>query len=434
MNVFVYKIKTNPRFIKVFQWVRLISISGIAQVSVQGVNLLCGIFIIRLLSPNEYALYTIANMMLSTMIVLAECDLSSAIMAQGSKYWSNPEKLGAVLATGFAVRKKLGIISVLIVTPILLYLLLHHDASWLASLLILAALIPAFFASLTDTILEVPPKLRQDIIPLQKNQLQASVARLVLTSVSVFLSPFTFVALLGAGIPRIWANFKLRKISSAYVSWNQKPDPLIEKDIMKFVKRVLPVAVYYSFSGQLTIWLISIFGSVSSIAQVGALGRLSSVLGIVNILFGMMVAPRFARLVNWRKLLFLKYVQVQTIMSILFLIIIGIVWLCSSEILWILGKSYSNLQSELVLSVIGSSLGLLAGCFYGLNSARGWIINPIVSIVISVATIIAGVLIFDLSSLQGILFFNILIGGSYFFTNALFGWFKIKRAPVNSDN
>jgi hypothetical protein len=390
MNAFVYRIRNNPKYIKAFQWARLVSISGITQVSVQAINLFCGILIIRLLSANEYALYTIANMMLSTMIVLAECDLSMAVMAQGGKHWTNSEKLGVVLATGFSVRRKLGIISVLVVTPILLYLLLHHDASWPIALLITISLIPAFFASLTDTILEVPPKLQQDLIPLQKNQLQASVARLVLTSVSVFIFPLTFVALLGAGIPRIWANFNLRKISSAYVSWNQRPDPVIREEIMKFVKRVLPVAVYYSFSGQLTIWLITIFGSVSAIAQLGALGRLSAVLGIINILFGMMVAPRFARLVNLRSILFLKYVQVQAAMSILFLVIIGFVWFFSSEILWILGSTYSNLHSELVLSMIGSSLGLLAGCFYGLNSARGWIINPIVSIAISIATIIVG--------------------------------------------
>src|SRR4030095_10388182 len=170
MNTFVYKIKTNPKYIKVFQWARMISISGMAQVAVQALNLLCGIFIIRLLSSNEYALYTIANMMLSTMTVLAECDLSSAVMAQGSKDWASPNKLGVVLATGFAIRKKMGIISVLIVTPILLYLLLHHNASWPVAILIALALIPAVFASLTDSILEVPPKLRQDIIPLQKNQ------------------------------------------------------------------------------------------------------------------------------------------------------------------------------------------------------------------------------------------------------------------------
>jgi hypothetical protein len=80
-----------------------------------------------------------------------------------------------------------------------------------------------------------------------------------------------------------------------------------------------------------------------------------------------------------------------------------------------------------VLSITGSSLALIAGCFYNLNSAKGWIINPALSVGISIATIIIGALLLDLSTLQGILFFNVLLGASHFLTTGLFGWVQIRK-------
>src|SRR6187200_2698977 len=99
MKDLVYRFKANPNEAKVVYWGRNISITGSAQIAIQATGLLCGILIIRFLSPKEYALYTLGNMMLSTMTVLAECDISAAVMAQGGKVWRDPKKLGIVMVT-----------------------------------------------------------------------------------------------------------------------------------------------------------------------------------------------------------------------------------------------------------------------------------------------------------------------------------------------
>ncbi|MEP6746613.1 MAG: polysaccharide biosynthesis protein, partial [Bacteroidota bacterium] len=269
MKKLVLQIYSNPKYSKVFEWGRLISITGSAQIMVQLISFVCGILVIRMLPTQEYALYTLANAMLGTMILLADSGVSTGVMAQGAKVWQNDAKLGAVLVTGLDLRKKFAIGSLIIATPALLYLLRHHGASWLVSILIIVSLIPAFFTGLSGTLLEIVFKLRQNIVPLQKIQVMNNAGRLALLSALLLIFPWTFIAILAAGIPQIWANIRLRKLSASYADWTQKPDPVVRKEILYIVKRVIPGAIYYCLSGQITIWLISIFGTSKALAQMG---------------------------------------------------------------------------------------------------------------------------------------------------------------------
>lgn len=84
------------------------------------------------------------------------------------------------------LRKKFAVASILINGAVLIYLLVHNNASWYYALLILLTLIPVFYANLSDALLEIAPKLNQDIKPLQKNQLLANFGRLLLIIPAVF--------------------------------------------------------------------------------------------------------------------------------------------------------------------------------------------------------------------------------------------------------
>ncbi|MEO8399544.1 MAG: polysaccharide biosynthesis protein, partial [Ignavibacteriaceae bacterium] len=202
--------KTN--YARVFELSKLISIVGVSQVLVQLFGFCSGILVIRLLPQNEYALYTLSNTMLGMMTVLADGGIGAATMAQGGKTWKDRQKLGVVMSTGMHLRKKFSIGSLIIALPVLIYFLRQHNASWLMSFLIAVSLIPAFFAGVTDTLLEVALKLKQDITALQLNQINVNIGRLFLITLTLFIFPWTAVAIISSGIPRIWGNFKLRKI------------------------------------------------------------------------------------------------------------------------------------------------------------------------------------------------------------------------------
>ena len=411
MNGRVQSLKNKmPNYSKTFEWIKLITITSSAQIIVQLVGLVGGIIIIHLLPTKEYALYTLANTMLGTMTVLADSGISAGVMAQGAKVWQDREKLGSVIVTGLELRRKFAIYSLAISLPILFYFLRSHGAGIVFTILIVLSVIPSFYAALSDNILEIASKLRQDIPRLQKNQIAAGVGRFLLITASLFVFPWTFIAILGNGIPRIWANMRLKKISAEYADPEQKADPAVRKEILSVVKRIIPGSIYYCLSGQITIWIISIFGSTDNIAQAGALSRLSMMLTVFTVLNSTLILPRFARIPNNRKLIFTRYVQIQLILILFSLFIIGIVWLFPAQTLWVLGKHYSNLKTEVVLNIAVSCINLIAGICFGLCTARGWTVNPILSISLNILSIIVGVIFINISTLKGVLLLNIFIG------------------------
>ncbi|RKS13294.1 lipopolysaccharide biosynthesis protein [Flavobacterium sp. 120] len=425
-------LKQHPKYDTVINWGKLISITGSAQIILQAVGFVSGILVIRLLSTQEYALYTLANTMLGTMTILSDAGISTGVMAQGGKIWQNQEKLGSVVATGMDLRKKFAIVSLIVSLPILFYLLLHNDASLLMSIMISLSLIPAFYAALSDSLLEIVPKLHQCIVPLQKNQIVVSIGRLVLSAVSLFVFPWTFMAILASGLPRIYGNIKLKKISEGFIDTAQKPDPIVRDNILKVVKKSLPTLIFYSFSGQITIWIVSVFGNVTSIAQLGALGRIAILLNLFSVLIGTLVVPRFSRLENNISKLLLRYTQVLLICTVLMIVFAGGIYVFADRILWILGKNYSSLNFELFLIMISACLNVISGVAFGLYSSKGWILPPLYTILKTILVILVASFVFDLSTLGGALYLNILFSITAVFTDVFFGYYNILKIDSTS--
>lgn len=412
---------------KIRTWLKLIGITGSTQFLIQGIGLLSGILVIRWLPTSEYALYTLANTMLGTMVVLADSGIATGVTAQGGKVWKDKLLLGTVLVTGMDLRKKFAIGSLILAAPILIYLLNFHGAGWGMAILILLALIPAFTSALTGAIFMVPLKLHQDIKPLQKNLLLESIGRFGLIFSLVFF-PFSFIAILCAGIPRAVANIRLYNITKKFVDWRVSVDGAIRKNILAVVKRLMPGAVYYCISGQISIYLISIFGTTANVAEIGALGRISIALTLISTLFGTLIYPRFARLEEDHKLLLNRFLQITAaLFTICIIAVIGI-WVLSTPILWVLGEAYSNLNTELVLSATASCIGLISGGVFTMSSQRSWVMNPAISIPVSVASIIAGALIMDVTTLIGVLYFNIFIVSIQLILNGGYFFFRWKKS------
>lgn len=425
MRTLVQRIHSHPQYARVVEWSKLVTITGSAQLIIQIIGFLCGVLVIRLLPTTEYALYTLANTMLGTMVLLADSGITSGVMSQGGPVWQDKEKLGRVVATGLNLRNKFGVVSLLIAVPILVYLLHHHGASLLFSVAIVVALIPSYFNALSGELLEIAPKLKQDIVVLQKLQVAGNIGRLVSLCVFIFIFPWAYIAVLANGLPQIWTNLRLRKLAATYVDSDAKPDPAIRKEILKVVKRLLPGVVYYCLSGQITIWIISVFGSTTSVAQLGALGRLAMTLNVISIVFAMLVVPRFARTESVSKVLFNRYIQVQGALLGVCLLATAFVWIFATQVLWILGPKYAGLEYEVVLIIIGACLNILAGSSFSLLVCRGWVLNPLISIPINVVTMIVGASLLNVSTLDGVLYFNILISFVQVIMNAVFLVIKI---------
>ena len=421
----IQQILSNPKHARIFHWGRLITITGGAQALVQALGIICGILVLWLLPTREYAWYTVVNTMLGTMIILADSGIYIGVMSEGAKVWQDKNKLGTVIVTGLHLRKKFAIGSLSVSIPILVILLSRHGANLMTILMISASLIPVFYASLSDSLLEVVPKLHQDITSLQKNQVTVSLGRLLITTVTLFIFPFAYMAVLANGIPRMLGNIRMYKIAHAFADKNQNVDVNIKNKILKVVRRSMPENIYYCLSGQITIWLISIFGNTKSVAEVGALGRLSLAMNIFPIILSTVVIPRYAKLLENKVILLKRQFQIFTCMVIVCVLIVVITWLAPRQILMILGKNYQNIDTQLLfLSIYGSCMNLLVSSIYFMYTSRGWIINPILSISVSILSTLAAFFLFDISSIKGVLLLNIFLS----FIQLIFqGGFSIRK-------
>jgi O-antigen/teichoic acid export membrane protein len=433
MTLFFKKNQNNLLFNNLYSWSKLIAITGSAQLIIQVIGFISGIIVIRMLPTHEYAIYTLGNTLLGTMVILANGGISTGVMAQGSKVWQDKAKLGEVMVTGLALRKKFATVTLIVGTPILMYLLLKNEASWLMTTMVVLTLIPAFITSLSASLLGIVPTLHQDIVPFQKNQLAVNFGRLLLLCLVIFIFPFAFVAILASSIPQIWGNLNLRRIAKKHVDLQQSPSPMVSKNILSTVKRIYPQAVYSSFSGQITIWILSIFGTTTAIAQIGALGRIAMILTLITAMFNTLIAPRFARLIEDFKLLLKHYLQILLLVSILFIFIIAFVCFFPSQILLILGSKYANLQHEIILVIIGSCLASFCGIIYSLYSQRGWIINPVLSISLNISALVFAIFLVDVKTLEGVLILNIIVESILLIVNSFYGFFKIFKLKNTVD-
>jgi len=393
---------------KAMEWAKLISITGSAQILIQGLGLLSGILIIRLLTTREYALYTLANTMLATITVLADSGIGAGVLAGGGRVWQDPGALGQVVNTGIKLRQRFAVLTLGIALPVLIYLLLLHGATWPMALLIALSIVPAFYAGLSDTLFEIPMKLQQDIPALQRNQILANVSRFVLLTGGLFLLPFTSIAMLSGGISRIWANIKLRKLAGRFADLSQPQDPVVRQEIVNMLKRTLPSTIYYCASGQITIWLISIFGNTESIAQIGALERIVSALSFISVLFATLVIPRFARLPEDAGLLITRFAQIILLLVFISMGICGTFYLFPDQVLAVLGKKYAHLDQQLLLVSISGCIALMAGITNYLSVARGWPLPPILHISVSLSAQIALIYFMDLTKVYNVLVLSII--------------------------
>ncbi|MDM4018946.1 lipopolysaccharide biosynthesis protein [Roseiconus lacunae] len=370
------RLQSIPHASRLANWGRLLSVTVSGQIAVQAIGFLCGIMVIRLLSIEQYALYTLANTMLGTMGSLADSGVTTGVISQGGKVWEDRGRLGAVLSTGMALRRKFAAICIIFSIPILVMLFQKHGATWWESSAMIVAIIPAFLIALSTKLLEVAPKLHQCITPIQKTQVGSGLIRFVLTTLFLLALPIGALAVLATGLSQLFCNWRYRKLSGRYVDHDTSEDPVVRSEILRIVKRSLPGTFYIAFLGQLNIWLISFFGTTDAVAQIGALGRLVLVIAVIQSVFSILIVPRFSRLPLESNLVAQRFIQVQALLWICGGSLVGAVSLFPNQLLWVLGSDYAGLNTELILMAVVCGITLVRFGIQSLNSARGYVLNP----------------------------------------------------------
>lgn len=428
MRSAILNIARSPQY---QSWLKI----GITFITGQGIlqvlQLLTGLVVVRNMPIEQYAQYTIALALQSTALSLVEGGFASSIIDLVGGRVQNREVIGAYVKAAAYFRNRLLLIVGLIFSIVFFFITDRYNWSWeVRSLLLLSILLSLVFSAyinLYRPVLQIAKK-----FPLiYRAEIFQALLRLLcigLLYLSVGLIAWQ-LALIGSLI-LLFRGVALQRSARDYMVEPVEVPTETKKEILRYVKPLLPGIVFAAFQGQITIFLVGIFSNTQAIAEVGALGRLSQIFLMFNMASGMLVIPYFAR--QSESGLLKKYISVIGLIFTILLSLIGFIYLFPDALLWILGEQYINLSDELLIMTITASVNVLNGVMWNMNKSRKWIYSwmPIVSIPGIIIIQILGIVAMDLSSAWNVLLLGLYTALFSLITRinvAFLGFKKIRR-------
>jgi O-antigen/teichoic acid export membrane protein len=398
----------SPYLRRIIQRGRIVGNFAGVQAVVQFIGFLSGILIVRTLGQREYAYFTIANTIQGTLNLLADIGISVGLVSIGGRVWNDRPRFSQLISTAFYLRRRLALVGIVVVTPILYLLLAKNGATWLYSLFLIAVVLAGLAVHLDVGVLGVIPRLRSDIRVIQGVDLASVVLRL---AVLVVLALFFLNAGLALTVSTavIFVQYLLlRRYSARVIDLHAPQHPGDRAAMLGFIRNQAANAVFYCVQGQITIFLISFFAHrTNSVAEVGALGRLAMIFTILTNLLTNIFVPAFARCQNRQRLRSL-YLEIIAGVSGFCLLVMAVSAIFPDQFLFILGNKYAHLHRELLLMVGASVLAALTGTFWSLNASKAWIAGSWLYIPLTLLTQIALIPFTDFSSVTSVLVFNLL--------------------------
>ncbi|MFM6096413.1 MAG: polysaccharide biosynthesis protein, partial [Dolichospermum sp.] len=396
----------SSRFDKLFYWFKLLSKFVSVQLIVQALGFASGIIIIRTLNKTEYSYFLIANAMQSTMDLMADFGITIGLNSIGGRIWQDRSKLGELVNTAFSVRYSLIVISVLTITPVLLWLLIDKGASWWYSTLIVLAIVIELYFYTKNKILGAILRLKSQIKEIQTLDLILASSRLIGLGFTYFIGLNAVISLFCSTIASSVQNYFLHLSSEKSFEKNSPINLDYQSEIWKLIKSQFFPTTFFCFQGQITILLISLFGKTSSIAEIGALSRLGIIITIFNPVVSSILVPMYARCqsIDTLKRRYWQFLVGFASMSICLLFA---VYLFTEQILWVLGNQYSSLKSDLIFVMVASVIYSLNSLTWSLNYAKGWVKESYLTILTTILTQIFLLLILDISTVRGLILFGL---------------------------
>jgi O-antigen/teichoic acid export membrane protein len=413
---------STPIIRRAFHRARIVGNFALVQAGVQVIGFLSGILLVRWLSQREYAYFTIANTMQGTINLLADIGISVGLVSIGGRVWHDRHRFGELINAALAVRRRLGALAIIAVTPIMYSMLVKNGASTLYTAVLIAVVLAGLIIQLSIGVLSVVPRLRSDITRIQIIDVTGALVRLLLLVALLFIALNAGVAVGVATLVLLLQYAMLRHYVTGVVDLNATENPEDRHEIIRLTRHLAANAIFYCLQGQITIFLISFFAHhVNAVAEVGALGRLAMIFTVLSNLLANVFVPAFARCQNRRKLRWL-YAAILGGVAAFSLVILAFAAIFPDQFLFVLGSKYAHLHYELLLMVGGAIIGALTGTFWALNASKAWVSGAWLYIPLTLATQIVLIPYTNFSSVSGVLMFNLLSAVPNLLLNAVLSY------------
>jgi O-antigen/teichoic acid export membrane protein len=357
---------------RLHRWAKILSAYFSTQTATQLAGIGAGLIFIRVLPLREFALYTLAFSVITFVTFLSDLGSTSSLIHFFRLAAAEADSFQSYYGAVLSLRR----LAFLVVTagvaagfPALAAAKGYAPAE---SLPITAAIVLCVWFQLNSSLRILALRLADAYGRSYRAELAGGLARLLLAVViAAGRLLHAWLAVLTSAV----AAALTTRLARPPLTATAAPAPLdrerYRRRVLRYLLPTLPSAVYFATQGPLTVWLSATFGSMRTVAEVGALGRLGLVVGLFSGLSGVIFLPRLARLGDDR-LYRRRYLQFGAFLVAIAATLLAAAALLPRAFLLVLGPQYRGLHRELLLVVAASGFTLLDGYTLGINSARSW--------------------------------------------------------------
>lgn len=388
------------------RWAAQLTRFVVGQGAMQAVNLITGFLLIRWLSVESYAIYSLTTGFQGTIGLLAELGLGGSIVALlGGR--TDSHSIGRYLRSTKHFRSRL----FLALVPIILFAFpfLTLRQGWTLPLIasVVLAILVALYFQTSAICHSMPLIVHQHLRPYYQTPTVLGGIRLFACFLLHCLSTLTApVAIWISSLVSVAQAWIYKRISAVYVAEPAEPDPSANREVLNYIRPLLPGTIFYALQGQITILVISWFGEGQNIAEVGALGRIGQLFVMLGAFNSVIVAPLIAR--TPRGSLAVRYGQVIGGALVVSSALLTMSVIAPDWLLMLLGNKYRHLQTELVWVMGTACIYYLTGVMWTMHSAKKWVFvwTAWIQIAAVLTTQICGATFVDLSTTQNVLAFS----------------------------
>lgn len=377
------------------------------NVMAQALSAAVGLLLARWLSVPEYAVYTIVISVMGAVSVLTKGGVALGFSAILGQTW--PDKIRAAQAIK-AMQHVRGRVSALMLPIVLIFsaaLLNKAGASLVMTGTMIIALFIFWLADIRTRVVDQILFFANKSLRVQKLDTVLAIVRLFAIATLFWIDAVTIYSVIG--IASLIAIFRIRPITT----WIFELIPLkkAEKqphdvtEITRLVKRQLPVDIWNVFQMQLVLIVLAWWGQPSELAGYGALSRIAQLLVPMQMFTYAFCIPYFS---SSKDKIAQRYLQLLLILSLPGVALILTAAAFPEKLLLLIGPSYSNLDSEILVQAIVTAISSLTASAWSLLAHRGLAKWSWIQIPVGVTWCLSAPMVLDLSTINGAL---ILKGG-----------------------
>lgn len=344
----------------------------VGQGATQGVSVLAALFLVRHMSVDAYAQFSLTIGFQTVFASLMDMGFASTIVPMVGERRDDHALVGRYVRSAKHLRDRAFWILSPIAVAAFIAIMHKQHWSWSVQFALICSVLLSLYSSGTVSYYSAPLFLYGRLPDYYVPQVITGAGRLVIyVGLRFFggLNAWSAAGLSALNISIVggWLSRKSRPL----LKWPDRDDPTTDRETLRYILPAAPAIIFSAFQSQITLFLISIFGGTVLIANVAALSRIAQLFSVLMTFYIVIIEPYIARL-NRQRLL-PTFAGLVLLATLVFVPIVWIAFTWPKVFLWMLGPKYEGLYGLVGWVILSACMNSVAGLMWIMNRARKWV-------------------------------------------------------------